>query len=223
MTSPLVPAVRHPSPPRITAEAKSSDRADGLPLVASPPTRRGPGVPHRSAGRPVVGDRPRPIGCSTPAVGDPTRPVGCPPRPVGDPSRPVGDPSRPVGGSTRAIGRWSRSVGRRPVLPVLSLVGLLAFVALAFVARPAPSAVLVGGGPTHVGQVAGGHPDFVGVAESRPSVGSAHLLGLTPSPSLLAVALLATASALVVGRSAAQQARWRRWRARLEGAPPLVA
>jgi hypothetical protein len=116
-----------------------------------------------------------------------------------------------------------RLVGDRPALAVLSLVGLLAFVALAFVARPAPAPGRVGDGPSRVVQVASGHPDFVGVAEARPSFGAAHLLALPTSPVSLVVALLATASALIIGCSAGSQARWRRWRARLEGAPPVVA
>lgn len=116
-----------------------------------------------------------------------------------------------------------RLVGDLPALPVLLLVGLLAFVALAFVARPAPTPGLVGDAPSRVVQVASSHPDFVGVAESRPSFGAAHLLALPTSTVSLVVALLAAASALAIGGSAVPQARWRRWRARLEGAPPLVA
>jgi hypothetical protein len=106
---------------------------------------------------------------------------------------------------------------------VLSLVGLLAFVALAFVAHPAPAQGFVADAPSQVVHLASGHPDFVGVADSRPSVGAAHLLALPTSRLVLAVALLAAAAALAVGRSDARPARWRRWRARLEGAPPLVA
>ncbi|MGZ4709056.1 MAG: hypothetical protein ACXWBN_09995 [Acidimicrobiales bacterium] len=124
----------------------------------------------------------------------------------------------------------------RPAVAALALASLLAafaFVAIAFVPRPVATAtttVDLGGGARSastqvaLGQMASsGHPDFVGLADPRPSAGLAHLVASPIAGWSLVVAFLVVALAPSAGGSGPPRPRWRRWRARLEGAPPVVA
>jgi hypothetical protein len=109
------------------------------------------------------------------------------------------------------------------------LLAALAFVAIAFVARPAPLGERDGtarssSAPVALGQLpSNGHPDFVGVGDPRPSARIAHLAAAPATRWSLALALAVVAVAVSVGLPAPHGSRWRRWRARLEGAPPAVA
>jgi hypothetical protein len=67
-----------------------------------------------------------------------------------------------------------------------------------------------------------GHPDFVGVADARPSITAVPLVASPGTTVLLAVGLVLVGSILLVSGPVGPGPRRRRWRARLEGAPPAV-
>ena len=133
------------------------------------------------------------------------------------------------------IRRRTPAVGRAlaNVVAVGAVLAALAFVALAFVARPVPRSGAEGGaaggatsgdGRAGLAQMASsGHPDFVGVAEPRSPAGLVHLVASPTTGTPLAVALVVVVASLLLGGPGPHRSRWRRWRARLEGAPPLVA
>ena len=111
---------------------------------------------------------------------------------------------------------------RRSLRPSSCLLGFIALVGLGLVAV-SPAVTLPRFAPRQARAVASpDHVAFVGVIDSRAPGGFADLIGL------LDVALVAAAAwALVLDVATPDAAPLglgpRRWRARLEGAPPVVA